>query len=92
MVRVFAAGLGFVLAIAACGPAPTPLPPPASSPTPDPRLTVLDDRAATWKGHRPPTYAYTFTHAATGMPSWDFRYRVTSMEGHVEVQRVSGIE
>ena len=91
MERVRAAGLGLIIAVAACSPAPTPSPAPALSPTPDPRLTVLEDRAATWKGHQPPAYAYTFTHSEPGDPSRTYRYRVSAMEGRVDAQHVSGV-
>ncbi len=92
MERVLAAGLGVALALAACSPAPTPSPlPPVASPTPDPRLAVLDDRAASWEDHEPPTYAYTVTHATPGDPSAAYGYRVTSLEGRAEAQHVSGI-
>src|SRR5262245_35512670 len=89
-------GVGLVLAglaagIASCSstPPPTPAPTVAASAW-DPRGDTIDRAAATWKRQQPPAYAYTFAHAgpAGGGSSWT--YRVSGLEGDVELQHLSG--
>lgn len=62
----------------------------AATRSPDPRLAAIDAAQARWIARRPSTFAFTITHLGPSGVGWNWRYRVTSLGGRVEVQWLDG--
>lgn len=56
----------------------------------DPRLATVDAAEARWVARRPSTYAFTYTHHGPAGLGWDWRYRVTALDGHVQAHWMDG--
>lgn len=56
----------------------------------DPRLATIDAAEARWVARRPSTYAFTYVHRGPAGVGWDWRYRVTALDGGVQVQSLDG--
>jgi Family of unknown function (DUF6174) len=61
-------------------------------PAPDPRLATVDAAQARWETHQPATFAFTFSHFGPDGVGWDWRFRVTSLDGRTQVQWLSGYD
>lgn len=56
----------------------------------DPPLAAIDAAQARWIVRRPSTFAFTLTHLGPSGVGWNWRSRVTSMGGRVQVQWLDG--
>jgi hypothetical protein len=84
--------LGFALLLAACTSTPPPTPPPAT-PAPsvwDARKDAIDQHAGLWALHQPAAYAYTLDHEGATGDDPPYGYRVSGLEGAVQVQHLGG--
>jgi Family of unknown function (DUF6174) len=76
------------LATGCGGPSVTPSPPATPVPTVDPRRAEIDQAEAAWEAHQPDSYAYTASLTRGGSDAVT-AYRVTGMDGRVELQAVT---
>src|SRR6188472_2025270 len=89
-------GVGLVLAslavgVTACSSTPPPTPAPTvEAPTWDPRKDAIDQSSAIWDRQRPPAYAYTFEREGPPGSGTSSTYRVSGLEGDVQLQHVAG--
>jgi Family of unknown function (DUF6174) len=99
--RLVAAALIALIAVGTVGCASTvsSVTPPPSNPasverpsplSTDPRFARIDAAEAQWVARRPSTYAFTYAHRGPSGVGWDWRYRVTALDGRVQVQWVDG--
>jgi Family of unknown function (DUF6174) len=51
---------------------------------------MVDAAQARWEIHQPATFAYTFSHFGPDGVGWDWSYRVTSLDGRIQAQWLSG--
>ena len=56
---------------------------------PIPGWPSIDAAQARWVARQPSTYAFTFTHLGPSGVGWNWRYRVTSLDGRVQVQALN---
>lgn len=95
MRRTLSVGLvlstSLAVGVASCSSTPPPTPAPTvETPSWDPRRDAIDQAQAIWERQRPPAYAYTLEHAGTPGDDDAWTYRVSGLEGGVQVQLVSG--
>ena len=89
-------GVGLVLAslavgVTACSSTPPPTPAPTvEAPTWDARKDAIDQSSAIWDRQRPPAYAYTFEREGPPGSGTSSTYRVSGLEGDVQLQHVAG--
>ena len=82
-------GMSLATVVAACSSTPPATPAPTvETPSWDPRKDQIDQAAAIWDRQEPPGYAYTFDHAGASGDGASWGYRVSGLEGDVEVQHV----
>lgn len=84
--------MGCSSAVSSASPSPSaPAPVERASPvSSDPRLARIDAAEAQWIARRPTTYAFTYVHRGPSGVGWDWRYRVTALDGRVQVQWMDG--